>query len=44
MSYEAILARDLNLEFVNLGFGGAGKAEENVVSSSTPFPACCYVL
>jgi hypothetical protein len=44
MTYEAILARDLNLDFVNLGFGGAGKAEENVVKLVSAIPACCYVF
>jgi len=31
MSYAAILSRCLNLDFVDLGFGGAGKAEPEVV-------------
>lgn len=44
MTYEAILARELNLDFVNLGFGGAGKAETNVVDLVNSIPACCYVF
>jgi lysophospholipase L1-like esterase len=43
-TYEAILCRDLNLDFVNLGFGGAGKAEANVVALVNAAPACCYVF
>lgn len=43
-TYEAILCRELNLDFVNLGFGGAGKAEANVVSLVNSIPACCYVF
>jgi hypothetical protein len=39
MTYEAILARDLNLDFINLGFGGAGKAEEDVVKLVNTIPA-----
>jgi len=31
-TYPAVLARRLNLDFVNLGFGGAGKAEPEVVA------------
>lgn len=31
-TYPAVLARRLNLDFVNLGFGGAGKAEPAVVA------------
>lgn len=43
-TYEAILCRELNLDFVNLGFGGAGKAEANVVALVNSIPACCYVF
>jgi lysophospholipase L1-like esterase len=43
-TYEAILCRDLNLDFINLGFGGAGKAESNVVALVNSIPACCYVF
>lgn len=31
-TYPAVLARRLNLDFVNFGFGGAGKAEPGVVA------------
>jgi lysophospholipase L1-like esterase len=43
-TYESILCRELNLDFVNLGFGGAGKAEANVVALVNAIPACCYVF
>lgn len=43
-TYEAILCRELNLDFANLGFGGAGKAEGNVVALVNSIPACCYVF
>jgi hypothetical protein len=43
-TYPAILCRALNLDFVNLGFGGAGKAETNVVDLVNSIPACCYVF
>jgi len=43
-TYGAVLCRDLNLDFVNLGFGGAGKAETNVVALVNSIPASCYVL
>jgi hypothetical protein len=43
-TYEATLCRDLNLDFINLGFGGAGKAETNVVAHVNSIPACCYVF
>lgn len=44
MTYPAKLCRDLNLDFVNLGFGGAGKAEGNVVDLVNSIPACGYVF
>ena len=44
MSYIAALARRLNLDFVNLGFGGAGKAEPEVVELVTQTAACGYVF
>ncbi len=44
MSYEAIVARAMGLDFVNLGFGGAGKAEEAVVELVAELAACCFVF
>ncbi len=44
MTYPANLCRRLNLDFVNLGFGGAGKAEPGVVEQVNSIPACCYVF
>ncbi len=44
MSYSSILSRSLHTDCVNLGFGGAGKAEENVVSLVSQIEACCYLL
>ncbi len=44
MPYEAILARRLGLDFVNLGFSGAGKAEPEVVDLVAQVDACCYVF
>jgi hypothetical protein len=43
-TYEAILCRELNLDFINLGFAGAGKAETNVVDLVNSIPACCYAF
>lgn len=44
MTYEAILARRLNVDFVNLGFSGAGKAEPEVVDLVAQLDACCFVF
>jgi hypothetical protein len=44
MTYEAIVCRRLNLDFVNLGFGGAGKAEPEVVALVNEIEAACFVL
>lgn len=43
-TYPAALARRLNLDFVNLGFGGAGKAEPEVVQLVATPDACCYIF
>ncbi len=44
MTYEAIACRELNADFINLGFGGAGKAEPPVVSLVNSIPAGCYIF
>lgn len=44
MTYPAIVCRELDLDFINLGFGGAGKAERSVVDLVASIPACCYVF
>ncbi|MBI5688543.1 MAG: hypothetical protein HZC55_00490, partial [Verrucomicrobia bacterium] len=44
LTYPAELGRHLNLDFVNLGFGGAGKAEPEVVKLVSSQPACAYVF
>ncbi|HWB98022.1 MAG TPA: SGNH/GDSL hydrolase family protein [Bryobacteraceae bacterium] len=44
MSYQAILARELNLDFVNLGFSGNGKGEPAVASTVAEIDAACFVL
>ena len=44
VSYEAALSRMLGLDYVNLGFGGAGKAEPEVVELVASIDACCYLF
>ena len=44
MSYGATISRCLNLDYVNLGFGGAGRAEKNVVEIVNRIEASCYIL
>lgn len=43
-TYPATVARRLNLDFVNLGFGGAGKAEPEVVALVNQLDACGYLF
>ncbi len=43
-TYPAVLARRLNLDFINLGFGGAGKAEPGVVALVNHPPASGYLF
>jgi GxxExxY protein len=44
MSYEAILGRRLNIDFVNLGFSGNGLGEPEVAAAVTEIDASCFVL
>jgi hypothetical protein len=44
MSYEAVAARTLDIDYVNLGFGGAGKAEPEVVDLVAGIDAACFVF
>ena len=44
MSYQAILARRLNLDFVNLGFSGNGKGEPAVAKAVAEIDASMFVL
>ncbi len=44
MTYQAILARRLNVDFVNLGFSGSGRGEPEVVRLIAQIDACCYVF
>ncbi len=44
MNYEAILGRRLNIDFVNLGFSGAGKYEAEVADQVAKIDAACFVL
>ncbi len=44
MSYQAILGRMLNLDFVNLGFSGNGKGEPELARAVASINAACFVL
>lgn len=44
MSYQAILGRALNIDFVNLGFSGAGKGEPDVARAVAEIDASLFVL
>ena len=44
MSYQAILARMLNVDFVNLGFSGNGKGETELARAVAGVPASVFVL
>ncbi len=43
-SYEAILSRRLNVDFVNLGFSGNGHGDESVAKAITEIKASAIVL
>ncbi|MEJ7605275.1 MAG: SGNH/GDSL hydrolase family protein [Bryobacteraceae bacterium] len=44
LSYQAILGRQLNLDFVNLGFSGNGKGEPVVAAMVAEIDASAFVL
>ncbi len=44
MSYQAILGRMLNLDYVNLGFSGNGMGEPEVARAVAEIDAACFVL
>jgi lysophospholipase L1-like esterase len=44
MSYQAILGRMLNVDYVNLGFSGNGKGEPAVARAVAEIDAACFVL
>ncbi|MGA2987751.1 MAG: SGNH/GDSL hydrolase family protein [Terriglobia bacterium] len=44
MSYQAILGRMLNLDFVNLGFSGNGLGEPELARAVASLHASCFVL
>jgi len=43
-SYQALVGTALNLDFVNLGFSGAGKGETALAEAVAEIDACCYVM
>jgi lysophospholipase L1-like esterase len=44
MSYQAILGRMLNVDFVNLGFSGNGLGEPEMARAAAEIGAACFVL
>jgi lysophospholipase L1-like esterase len=44
LSYQAILSRDLNIDFVNLGFSGLGVGEIAIAEAIATLDVSCYVL
>jgi lysophospholipase L1-like esterase len=44
MTYPAIIARRMDADFINLGFGGNGIAEKEVVDLINEIDACCYIF
>jgi hypothetical protein len=44
MSYQAILGRMLNIDFVNLGFSGNGMGEPELAQAMAEIDASCYVI
>lgn len=43
-SYQAIVSRKLDLDYINLGFSGSCKGEDNIVEYIAGLEMCCFVL
>jgi hypothetical protein len=44
LSYQAQLAREINIDFINLGFSGLGRGDLPVARAMSKIDASCYVL
>lgn len=44
MTYQAIVSRRLNVDFVNLGFSGNGRGEPELAEAMVEIDASCYVV
>jgi hypothetical protein len=44
MTHPAILARMLNIDFINLGWSGAGRGEQVMAGAVAEIDAACYVM
>jgi hypothetical protein len=44
LSYEAILCRELNIDFINLGFSGNGRGEKCIAEAIAGLDSACFVL
>lgn len=44
MSYQAIVSRELNLDFINLGFSGAGRGEPALARAIAEIDAAAFVM
>jgi hypothetical protein len=44
LSYQALMCRDLNLDFINLGFSGLGLGELPVAKVISQIDASCFVM
>lgn len=42
-SYQNIISRRMNLDYINLGFSGSGLAEDNIVDYMSRLPMCAFV-
>ena len=44
MSYQAIVSRALDLDFINLGFSGSGRGEQALAEAMAEIDASCFVI
>ena len=41
--YQNIISRRMDLDYINLGFSGSGRAEDNIVEYMSKLPMCAFV-
>lgn len=44
LAYQSVISRDLNIDFINLGFSGYGKGEQCIAKAISEIDTPCYVL
>jgi len=41
--YQALISKNLNIDYINLGFSGSAKGEKEIADYMADLPMCCFV-